>query len=240
LHNFVTRYGAVVGDGSFDGKQHVPKLRVASGRATSSNAGLWAAIRGTCGPCVVEAVLGVLRRGLEVGRIEVGVDECVDIGKVAGPLVQRRIGAEVAQGGGSTGLTRCWLVGAGVCRVHLDVGVRECGVRQAETELVDGLDALLVKCTVVDEDTLLKVILWAVAAVGGLVDEVGAILGCVAADGEGQLTARVVTTVQNVGNRVARLPRVKVLVLFFHPFLSELTYCPGRPAQRIAVMFSLS
>jgi hypothetical protein len=215
LHNLVTRYSTVVGDGSFDSEEHVPKLRVASGRATSSNTGLWAAIRGTCGPCVVEAVLGVLRRRLEVGRVEVGVDECVDIGKVAGPLVQRRIGAEVAKGGGSTGLTRCWFVGAGVCRVYLDVGVRECGVRQAETELVDGLDALLVKRTVVDEDTLLKVVLWAVAAVGGLVDEIGTILGCVAADGEGQLTARVVTTVQNVGNCVARLPRGEMLVFLF-------------------------
>jgi hypothetical protein len=61
LHHFVSSHGAVVGDGSLNGVEDVPKLRVTSRRTTSGNAGLWTTIGRTSGPSVVEAVLGILR-----------------------------------------------------------------------------------------------------------------------------------------------------------------------------------
>jgi hypothetical protein len=63
----------------------------------------------------------------------------------------------------------------------------------------------LVKRTVVDEDTLLKVVLRAAVAVGRLVDQIWAILGCGATDGERKLATGVLTAVENVGNGVTGL-----------------------------------
>jgi len=73
------------------------------------------------------------------------------------------------------------------------------------TELVDGCDVLLVKRTVVNEDSLLEVVLGAAVAVGGFVDEIRAVFGCRATDGKRKLATGVLTSVQDIDNSVTGL-----------------------------------
>jgi len=72
-------------------------------------------------------------------------------------------------------------------------------------KLVDRCDVLLVKRAVVDEDSFLKVVLGAAVTVGGLVDQVRAILSRRATDGERKLATGVLAAVQDVGNSITRL-----------------------------------
>ena len=76
---------------------------------------------------------------------------------------------------------------------------------ESESESVDGHDVLTIKGAVINENTLFEVVLGAAVTVGGLVDEVGAVLGREATNGEGKLAAGIHTAVQDVGNGVDRL-----------------------------------
>lgn len=120
-------------------------------------------------------------------------------------MVIGEVGAEVAEDGRGGGVAAGGRVlGDGVLD-DLQVGVGEGGVGQTEAELVDGSDVALVEAAVVDEDTLLEVVLRSVLAVVGLVQKLSAVVLTLGAEGKGELSTRVDAAVQDVSKSVAGL-----------------------------------
>ena len=146
-----------------------------------------------------------MRRLSKVSRVQVGVDERGRASEVGGELVLLNVPAVVAKSRGSNRLTSSGLVCASRHLDDTDVRVLESGVGETETELVDRSDVLLVKRTVVNEDSLVEVVLGAAVAVGGLVSDIRAVFFLGATNGEGKLATGVVAAVKDVDDGVTRL-----------------------------------
>ena len=208
LRNFVTSDLAVVRDVYGDSEQNLVEACVTSEAVggASRKARLGAAVRAVSGPSVVESILGVVGGSCEVCAVQARIDVSKD--KLEA-LRAEVVGCPVADGsvGRCSGsLAGGRLVGRHITGGDLQVAVRESSVRETVAELVDRSFVEFVEVTVIDEDSLDKVVLRCTFTVVRLVDHIRwTIIAASLTPGERSLSTRVDLAVEDVSDGVARL-----------------------------------
>lgn len=203
LGDFVTSDLSSVRDLGSDAVEHVPESWVTTRGTRGGKTSLRSRASGVLRH-EVDVAVGVRTGGCaEVGRVDPGVEVERHAGEVGGKDVVGGVHADVSVGLSCGSHAAGGNIATGVELGDLEVAVAEVGVGKTETELVDGLNLLLIEGSVVNEDALLEILLRD-GGVGG-VQNISAVVRALGGHGEGKLSTRVDATVENVGNRVARL-----------------------------------